>query len=71
MENSGLAEDRLLQSQVVADRLDIHVDTLKRWRGRGWGPRFITLDGGQIRYQESEVARYLNMRTSPSAAATA
>ena len=37
--------------------------TLAQWRYLGKGPRYIKLEGGGIRYRESDVASWLDAQT--------
>lgn len=75
MNETDAADDRLLAPKTVADRLVVHVDTLKTWRstwpaGACKGPRFVKLEG-QVRYWESDVVAYLARNTVAPVAALA
>lgn len=60
----GMAEnDKLLRDKDVAAFLDLHVETVRRYRREGTGPRFVTLGEGTIRYRREDVDEYLNSRT--------
>lgn len=55
-------KDRFLTPQEVADTLKIQKQTLSVWRCRGRGPNFISIDGGRILYQESDVLVWLESK---------
>jgi predicted DNA-binding transcriptional regulator AlpA len=48
------ATPRALTEREVADRLGLAVATLRTWRHRGKGPRFLRL-GRSVRYLPSDV----------------
>jgi hypothetical protein len=50
-------EERLWTTAELAERYDMSPLTLRNWRCRGVGPRFIKV-GRQALYPESEVARW-------------
>jgi predicted DNA-binding transcriptional regulator AlpA len=52
--------DRLLTTKQVSVILNIAVETLKKWRQRGKGPKFVRLEGLAIRYLLSEVLKYVS-----------
>lgn len=41
----------------TARALDVHRDTLRRWRGNGGGPEFIE-SGGRVFYSEDEIEHF-------------
>lgn len=70
MEKIETAEDRLLGTEAAAALLGYHVDTLKAWRKRKVGPRYIKLPG-KIVYRESVLISYLDSCTVAPSEATA
>lgn len=59
-----MADDQLLTSEEVADRFRVDVKTVQRWarpqRGNPPQLKSIRTPGGQFRFYESEVQRFLN-----------
>jgi predicted DNA-binding transcriptional regulator AlpA len=55
----------LLTTREVAERLRYSPATLVRWRGRGEGPPWITLDNGRIRYDEDVLEEWIEERATP------
>lgn len=57
-------DDTYLRSSEVSQILNVPVGTLKIWRHRGQGPRWIRLEGdrGQVRYPKSGVEAYLRAK---------
>lgn len=51
--------DRALTEHDVADRLCLSVATLRAWRTKSKGPRFVRL-GRAIRYLESDIDRFVD-----------
>ena len=49
---------RALTEREVAERLGLSVGTLRAWRHRGKGPRFLRL-GRSVRYLPSDVADFV------------
>lgn len=45
----------LMTAREVAQRLNVSLSTIERWRFQGQGPRPIRLPGRTIRYNRSEV----------------
>jgi predicted site-specific integrase-resolvase len=43
--------------EQVADRYQISPDTLKEWRYRGRGPKYIRI-GKRVRYREADLERW-------------
>ncbi|WP_299957482.1 AlpA family transcriptional regulator [uncultured Modestobacter sp.] len=54
--------------QAVADRLGVHIETLRKYRRSGTGPRFSRLPGGQIRYRSTTVDAWLERAAEGGAA---
>jgi predicted DNA-binding transcriptional regulator AlpA len=50
---------RALTEHDVAERLRLSVATLRAWRTKGKGPRFVRL-GRAIRYLESDIDRFVD-----------
>jgi hypothetical protein len=60
---------QLLTPQIVAAMLDVHPDTLARWRRRGDGPPFVKLGTGRtsaIRYRREDVDTYIEANVHES-----
>ncbi len=53
--------DRALREQEVAERLSLSIATLRAWRRRGQGPRFVKF-GRAVRYMVGDVEQFV--RTS-------
>ena len=53
----------LLDENAVAARLGLSVRTLRNWRVRGVGPRFIRLSRRAVRYAQADVDAWLAART--------
>jgi len=52
----------LLRESQVAQRLGVSMPTLRSWRCRGIGPKFIKLGGGKkspVRYDERDLEQYI------------
>lgn len=63
--------ERLLDTREMAERLSLSTVTLKRYRERGVGPRWIRLPGGPrgaIRYPESEAVDFMHRDLTSSLA---
>ena len=60
-------QTKLLTETQVAERLNLRVATLRRWRWLGQGPRFIKI-GAAVRYDPQELRDYLakQVRSSTS-----
>jgi excisionase family DNA binding protein len=56
-----MGEDRLLTLAEVAERLQIPLDTVYRWRSAGDGPPGFKL-GRHVRVRASELDRWLDER---------
>lgn len=48
-----------LEPYEVAERIGVTAQTLKLWRGKGWGPMPWKLGSGHTRYTKHEVSAYL------------
>ena len=55
---SEMPRPQALTDQEVADQLGLSVATLRAWRRRGVGPRFVRF-GRAIRYLPEDVERYV------------
>ena len=58
-------DERLWTTEQAADHLAINVETLARWRRRGYGPPAIPLvdgRGGMVRYDPTAVREWLAQR---------
>jgi predicted site-specific integrase-resolvase len=55
--------DKLLTPQDVAERLQIKVDTLNKWRYLQKGLTFVRIADGVIRYKESDVHDFIKKNT--------
>ena len=55
-------DEKLLNEEQVADRLNTSKRTLQGWRQRGDGPHYVKV-GNLIRYQPSKVDDYLSRNT--------
>lgn len=53
---------KLFDTKATAEILGISPGTLQNWRTVGSGPRFTNI-GGAVRYQLSEINRWLEERT--------
>lgn len=49
----------ILNEDEAADYLELSPETLRTWRSRGKGPRYLKLEGRTIRYTLSELNAYL------------
>lgn len=61
-------EDRYLDSNELAELLQMSFYTVSRWRTEGKGPAFIRL-GNKVRYRKSDVDAFLAAHTVPGGAA--
>jgi hypothetical protein len=62
-------DEALLPPPVVAQRLNVAVQTLARWRSERVGPPFLRV-GGRIAYHWPDVVRWLASRRVASTAET-
>ncbi len=56
-----MAVNGLLTIQDVSKRLNVPVETLRRWRRTGVGPHSFKI-GGQLRYRPENVERYIKQQ---------
>jgi len=49
-----------LTTHEVAERLGVSESLLKRWRGQGQGPRYVTLGTRLVRYSPADIQTYLD-----------
>lgn len=56
---------RLMDEHEVALRFGLSVKTLRNWRVRGVGPRFLKI-GRAVRYRESELTQFEDQQTFSS-----
>jgi len=54
-----MSANRQLSPGETAARIGVSVETVRRWRASGEGPRFNSLPGGSVRYPESVVTSWL------------
>jgi excisionase family DNA binding protein len=59
--------EQLLDTSAIASWLDVPELTVKAWRARGGGPRFVKV-GRHVRYRRADVERWLEVNTHDSAA---
>lgn len=65
---AGLEDLRVLTEADTAELLGLHLNTLKRMRRKGTGPRVTVLspgDKGRLGYQVGDVRRWLESRAEP------
>jgi predicted DNA-binding transcriptional regulator AlpA len=55
-----LAAGFLLSDIEVAALLGVSVDTVRNWRWRGGGPRFVKLGARAVRYRPEDVRAFIN-----------
>lgn len=60
--------EKLIGVEELAELLDVPVRTVYAWRTRDVGPRGIRV-GGAVKYEPSEVRRYLDDQADPRPAA--
>lgn len=54
-----LAPNDLLTECDVADGLNVAVQTVRNWRWRGEGPRFVKLGKRAVRYRRTDVDAFI------------
>ncbi|WP_430431863.1 helix-turn-helix transcriptional regulator [Oceanicaulis sp.] len=64
--NQGPDPNRLLSEDQAAKRLSISPRTLRNWRTRGGGPKFIKVSGRCIRYRIKDLDEWTDRRTRRS-----
>lgn len=60
--------DDLLSTQAVADWIGTSKQFLETARARGYGPCFIQVSPGRIRYRRADILKWLDERTVASTA---
>ncbi len=53
-----------MTTRDLAEQLAIDEDTLRQWRWRGYGPPYVSLSRGAIRYDPAAIAAWLASRTA-------
>lgn len=56
---AGEAADKLLTLSQVAERYNIHENSLRYWRAQGIGPKSARI-GRRVMYRAGEVERWIN-----------
>jgi predicted DNA-binding transcriptional regulator AlpA len=56
--------DELIDEKQVSTEHNINLHTLRKWRCKNRGPRFIKLSRGIVRYRRRDVAAWLASRPS-------
>ena len=56
---ANLVEDPLLPPEVVSEILGMTIATLSRWRCEKRNLAYVRMGGGSVRYQLSEVNRFV------------
>jgi len=59
MTDAQTKPEPLLNEHTVAERLAMSVRTVRDWRGKGYGPRWIKV-GRSIRYSSSRLQEWLD-----------
>lgn len=54
-----LAAGNLLSDIELASLLGASIQTVRNWRWRGEGPRFVKLGGRMVRYRPDDVAAFI------------
>lgn len=55
--------NQLLSTIEAAARLNIHPETLKRWRAEGRSPAYVKLAGKAVRYRASDIEAWISNST--------
>ena len=55
--------ERLLKEQQVSKLFEIAPQTLRNWRWKGTGPKFIKCGGTAVRYRETDLRKWLDEQT--------
>jgi predicted DNA-binding transcriptional regulator AlpA len=61
--NEEQAAPRFLTTREVAELLRVKVETVKRWRREGCGPRYIERRRNSVVYEASSIEEFLRSRT--------
>ena len=59
----GYSPDALLNTEQVADALQLSRRTIEVWRLKGGGPKFIRAGGRRVLYRWSAISEWLDGRT--------
>ncbi len=59
-------EQRLVTEKQAAKLLSVSPRTLRNWRTRGGGPRFVKISGRCIRYSIADINEWTKKRTKRS-----
>lgn len=59
----------LLDEREVADALSVALNTLRNWRWKGEGPRFVKLGKRTVRYRRADLEAFVAAGTRGEAAA--
>lgn len=62
-------DEPLGRPDEVAAFLRYEEDTLKKWRRRGFGPRWIKVGGRDVRYRWADVREWLDQQSRGTGAA--
>jgi len=49
-----------MNEKEVANYFGLHVGTLRCWRSKGIGPKYIKINDSSIRYCESDIEEYVD-----------
>jgi predicted DNA-binding transcriptional regulator AlpA len=60
--NHSIEETRRVSSRDAAELLGVSESTLRKWRMRGYGPRFIKM-GSRVVYETGELENWLEKQT--------
>ena len=55
---SQLGMDQLLDTTALAAWLDLKEQTLRNWRSTARGPRYVRIEGGNVRYRKADVEQW-------------
>jgi predicted DNA-binding transcriptional regulator AlpA len=55
--------DRLIDPQGAGLRLGVNAETLKRWRSKGTGPRYVRVARSRVRYRVRDLDDWLDAHT--------
>lgn len=55
--------ERLVREHEAADFLGYSVATLRNWRVRGGGPRFVKISSRSVRYRIADLIDWIEART--------
>jgi len=63
VQSVGVPNNELLTAQQVAERLSVHVESVRRWTRQG-DLRAVRLPSGRYRYRTDDVAALLDGRAA-------